>query len=281
MSRSRELQLHILQLEDIRDIMNSMKNLAFMETSKLTRLLEIQNQIIENIETTAADFLNFYPYIPPPVGQSIPVYILLGSERGFCGDFNEMFLTETEFETNSEIIAVGRKLCNRLKNKQRIAAFIDGPNIAEEVPEILNILINTIDQVQKKSDSIALTVMYHDFEKNRTLKRQLLPPFQQSMQKNIEYSSPPMLNMEPTDFLVELIDHYLFAVLHEIFYTSLMAENQSRFRHMEGAVRHLDDETVKLKRESNIFRQEEITEEIEVILLTAETLTGGKKEKSI
>ena len=49
MSRSRELQQHILQLEDIRDIMNSMKNLAFMETSKLTRLLEIQNQIVENV----------------------------------------------------------------------------------------------------------------------------------------------------------------------------------------------------------------------------------------
>ena len=274
MSRSRELQQHILQLKDIRDIMNSMKNLAFMETSKLTRLLGIQHQIVENIETTASDFLNFYPYIPPLVGHSVPVYVLLGSERGFCGDFNEFFLTETEFETGSEIIAVGRKLCNRLKHNPRISAFIDGPNIAEEVPEILNHLTYTIDQIQKKSDSIVLTVMYQEFEKNRLLIRQLLPPFQQSKQKTVEYSCPPVLNMEPADFLAELVDHYLFAVFHEIFYTSLMAENQRRFRHMEGAVRHLDDETVKLTRESNIFRQEEITEEIEVILLTAEALTG-------
>jgi F-type H+-transporting ATPase subunit gamma len=39
---------------------------------------------------------------------------------------------------------------------------------------------------------------------------------------------------------------------------------------MEGAVKHLDDQIDKLRRKSNLFRQEEITEEIEVILLTAE-----------
>ena len=66
--------------------------------------------------------------------------------------------------------------------------------------------------------------------------------------------------------------HYLFAVLHEIFYISLMAENQRRLQHLEGAVKHLDDETVNLRRKSQIYRQEEITEEIEVILLNAENL---------
>jgi F-type H+-transporting ATPase subunit gamma len=56
-------------------------------------------------------------------------------------------------------------------------------------------------------------------------------------------------------------------VLHEIFYISLMAENHRRLQHLEGAVNHLDDQTVKLQRKSQIYRQEEITEEIEVILL--------------
>lgn len=272
MSRSRELQQHILKLEDIREIINSMKNLAFMEANKLTRLLEVQQQIVNNIETAAFDFLYFYPYSPPLLDKAVPVYILLGSERGFCGDFNENLLTETDLEKDSEMIAVGRKLCSRMENNQQIAAFIDGPNIAEEVPEILNRLINTIYQVQKKYGSIVLTAVYHEIEENRIFKRQLLPPFQHSPQNTTPYFRPPELNLEPADFLSELIDHYLFAVLHEIFYTSLMAENQRRFQHMEGAVRHLDEETVKLKRESNIFRQEEITEEIEVILLNTNSL---------
>ena len=67
-----------------------------------------------------------------------------------------------------------------------------------------------------------------------------------------------------------MTEHYLFAVLHEIFYISLLAENQRRLQHLEGAVKHLDDETVNLRRKSQIYRQEEITEEIEVILLNSE-----------
>jgi F-type H+-transporting ATPase subunit gamma len=49
-----------------------------------------------------------------------------------------------------------------------------------------------------------------------------------------------------------------------------MAENHNRLQHLEGAVNHLDDETVNLNRKLQIYRQEEITEEIEVILLNSD-----------
>ncbi|MDD5216054.1 MAG: hypothetical protein PHQ03_11035 [Methylococcales bacterium] len=38
-------------------------------------------------------------------------------------------------------------------------------------------------------------------------------------------------------------------------------------QHLDGAVQHLDNQTQNLYRKSQTFRQEEITEEIEVILL--------------
>jgi len=59
---------------------------------------------------------------------------------------------------------------------------------------------------------------------------------------------------------------------YEIFYTSLLAENHQRVQHLEGAVKHLDDESAKLRRQINARRQEEIIEEIEVILLSAASL---------
>jgi F-type H+-transporting ATPase subunit gamma len=62
------------------------------------------------------------------------------------------------------------------------------------------------------------------------------------------------------------------AVLHEIIYLSLAAENRRRLQHREGAVNHLDDEIVNLQHKAQTYRQEEITEEIEVILLNAENL---------
>ena len=80
---------------------------------------------------------------------------------------------------------------------------------------------------------------------------------------------PPLLNLSPQALLGELTDHYLFAALHAMLYTSLMIENQHRASHLDGAVKHLDDESDKLARHCNVLRQEEIIEEIEVILLSA------------
>jgi F-type H+-transporting ATPase subunit gamma len=60
-----------------------------------------------------------------------------------------------------------------------------------------------------------------------------------------------------------------------MLYKSLMMENQFRVTHLEGAVRHLDDESAELKRQCNGLRQEEIIEEIEEIMLSATSLGEG------
>ena len=286
MSRSRNLQLHITQMEEIRTILNSMKNLAFIETHKLARFQIMQGQAVANIENVAMDFLDFYP-LSVADDNATPICVVVGAERGFCSDFNESLINTIEEEAYSGIIAIGSRLCNRLENHPlEVIASIEGANVAEEVPAILNRLIDTISLLQVSRGDISrpenygatnlaptlqLTVVYHDNVLGQIIRRQIFPPFPRQ-QRALRYGNPPVLNLEPTDFFSDLIDHYLFAVLHEIFYISLMAENQRRLQHLEGAVNHLDDEAVNLRRKSQIYRQEEITEEIEVILLNSEII---------
>jgi len=204
---------------------------------------------------------------------------LVGAERGFCGDFNESLINTVAADAYSGIIAIGGRLGSRLADHPLVIAAIEGANVAEEVPTILNRLIDVIATLPAGSGDmspgaahVAVTVVYHDNSSGQISRRQILPPFPQEQQRTPRYGYPPVLNLTPADFFSDLTDHYLFAVLHEIFYLSLMAENQRRLQHLEGAVKHLDDETVNLRRKSQIYRQEEITEEIEVILLNAENL---------
>jgi F-type H+-transporting ATPase subunit gamma len=82
----------------------------------------------------------------------------------------------------------------------------------------------------------------------------------------------PLLNLTHEAFLAELLDHYLFAALHEMFYTSLTAENHQRMEHLQRALDRLEQQTAELGLKCNMLRQEEIAEEIEVILLSAEAL---------
>jgi F-type H+-transporting ATPase subunit gamma len=274
MSLSRELQLHIAQLKEIRSILNSMKILAFMETHKLQRFKTMQGLAVANIERTALDFLDFYPGLAAAEHNVAHVCILLGSERGFCGDFNESLINAIAAQACTGIIGIGSRLNNRLEGiATEVIATLEGANVAEEVPAVINRLVDAISALHgKSSTALQLTVVYHDNASSQVSQRQVFPPFAQPNQETPHYGHPPVLNLEPGEFFTDLIDHYLFAVLHEIFYISLMAENNSRLQHLEGAVNHLDDETVRLQRKSQIYRQEEITEEIEVILLNTENL---------
>jgi F-type H+-transporting ATPase subunit gamma len=71
------------------------------------------------------------------------------------------------------------------------------------------------------------------------------------------------------EFLAGLIGHYLYAALNEVLYSSLMAENRQRHAHMDSALNKLDEDRAHLRLVYNALRQEDITEEIEVILLSA------------
>ena len=67
--------------------MNSMKTLAYLETRKLSRFVEAQQAVSASIEEVAADFLSFHADSLPVAGETTAVYLLIGTERGFCGDY--------------------------------------------------------------------------------------------------------------------------------------------------------------------------------------------------
>ncbi|MFV9614588.1 MAG: F0F1 ATP synthase subunit gamma [Gammaproteobacteria bacterium] len=282
MTRRRDIEQHRRSLDEIRDIMNSMKNLSFMETRKISGFLDVQHSVVKHLETVAADFLSFYPdtlteTTDTAVDENIDVYLLIGTERGFCGDFNHALLRH--FETMQitrdtdklRLICVGHKLETLLENDERAIIFIDGASVAEEVGNVLNEIVNQLAPIQQHYGSLNLHVLYHDDE-HQLINQQLLPPFQNLLKHQPQQSFAPELNLEPREFLLDLSYHYLFLVLYEILYTSLMAESRQRVAHLEGAVQHMDEQSEELHRQSNILRQEEIIEEIEVILLSAVSL---------
>jgi F-type H+-transporting ATPase subunit gamma len=279
MPSRRKLEEHRRSIEEIRDIMNSMKTLAYMETRKLDHLLDTQHAVVNSIEVVAADFISAYPDAIPVVQAVQEVYLVIGSERGFCGDFNELLLRRLEqiqqdkqSEDFAILIATGQKLHAALRADSPVAARLNGASVAEEVEAVLTHVVDTLAALQTQYGALTVTALYHAADDDTLVTQRLLPPFQDYLDSAPGFSHLPVLNLTPTDFLIELSDHYLFTALHEIFYVSLMAENRRRVQHLEGAVQHLEEESDALRHQSNARRQEEIIEEIEVILLSAANL---------
>jgi len=277
MTHRRDLVRHRHTLSEIREIMNSMKTLAYMETRKLARFLDAQHAVVQSIEDVAMDLLSFYPETLPEAKETTSVYLMIGSERGFCGDFNHALSRhlESSLQRHSSnvplLITVGHKLATLLEEDTRVVARIDGASVVEEATILLSQVVSELTTLQKEHGVLTVFCLYHS-SNNGVVTQKLLPPFQDFQNRPPRFLLPPILHQTPQDLIVTLTDHYLFAALHEMFYTSLMEENHHRVAHLDGAVKHLDTESEELTRRCNALRQEEIIEEIEVILLSATSL---------
>ena len=274
MSKRRNLQQQLDQLDDIKSIMEAMKNLAVVETHKLDRLLENQQQIIRDLEEAAAGFLAFYPYSPAADNSDAEIWLLFGSERGFCGDYNEAlikFLDEHLPVKDGKVllIPVGNKLCMRLEDDPRAVNFVNGPDVVEELMPVLNTIIEHINSLQLQHTAITVNALYHHARTRQIIHTQLIPPFSGYSAPEKINSAPTLLNLKPDDFYPQLVEHYLLISMHEICCMSLLAENYQRVEHMTGAIDRLDKKSANLTRKYHVFHQEEITEELEVILLNS------------
>ena len=260
---------HLAALHDIRDIMGALKNISLTEGLRLRRFLESQQRVIAGIETAMSDFLAYYPQVPTSEATS-EVLLLIGSERGFCGDFNEAVLRcLPNGGKNCLLVAVGEKLATKLQEARLTADTLNGPTTVEEVPATLLAVVDKLHTLNNGHGDARLTIVHHQYDGHvMSLRRR--QPFLDFGAKPASQGYPPTLTLAPQDFYPALIDHYLFAVLHGIFYGSLAAEHQLRLQHLQGAMEQIDRQSAALNQRYNSLRQELITEEIELILLSAD-----------
>lgn len=281
MSKRGQIQKHLGVLNEISGIMSAMKNISLMETHKLARFLAHQHRVLAGIEAAASDFLGHHPEIGYRTeGAASCVTVAIGSQRGFCGDFNQSLVdavSQYRRQPASQarsLLVVGRRLASRLGKDLRVTAAFDGPSVAEEVQPVLHRLMTALSELQAREGRTGLlgvTVIAHREGDNELGIRSILPvPHPGRFASRFSY--PPLLNLAAPMFFSELARHYLWAQMHDVFYSSLMAENRRRLQHMEGAIVRMAEKAGEMQRKYNMFRQEEITEEIEVIMLSSDAL---------
>ncbi len=281
MSGQAELAQRFARLKEISGIMTAMKGLSLVETRKLARFIGHQRRMKANIEAAAADFLNFFPVAGADETQPA-ILLLIGSERGFCGNFNERVLAAMAALPNHDhppaLLILGHRLGTKLETHPSVLARLDGPTVTEDVPAVLNRLMDALHAASRQlsGTGAALFCLAHGSEGEGggepELKRLLplaLPPAPHR-------AHPPGLQIASPEFFAELLDQYLLATLYGLLYESLAAENRQRLAHMEHALDRLDETIAHLALKRNALRQEKIVEEIEVILSSQQAFAEHK-----
>ena len=278
MTGLRFVEHHVRGLKDIRAIMNSMKTLAYIETQKLSRIVDAQRAVTRQLHIAAVDLLAGYPDILPVAVPARHVRIVLGTERGFCGNLNQQLLQHCSAGTDTgPTLMVGRKLYSSMSEAlQGSAVPVDGAGVAEEVPAVLNHIVDELETLRNAHGPATVSAVSYNADGSIS-ERKLLPPFRQEDADAGKYAHAPLLNVAPERLLLDLTDQYLVSSLFEILYESLSTENHRRVKHLSDAVRHLDKQCTELTHRANALRQEQITEEIEVLLLSIGSAGPGTK----
>lgn len=269
MSRRHLIDHQLALLDDVRSIMDSIKTLAHMENQRLTPTLPIQQQSLQHVQQMASVFAADHD-LPPLHGDSeIPLLIVIGSERGLCGDFNKQLMQALDdlpaHDPPRPFITLGSRLGLKLEGRPGLLAQLPGASIAEDIPGVIRTLLEQCAELQNQRPDLSLALLYHDIRRADITLDPLLSPF--FADSHNAAGQPVLLNLQPDAFLRELLQHYLYRVLIHACYSSLLAENRKRVAHLENAVNHLDEEHERLLHRRNRFYQEDIIAELEIIML--------------
>ena len=236
MGRYRSVEHQREQLGELQGIIASMKTLSQLELHKLGGLSEGHHAMEMMLERVVADFLHFYPR-PRPL-QDRPLWLLLGSERGFCGDFNDALIRRLLQacpgcrERPQQVLAVGRKLWLRLEEELPGIIPLPGASVSEELPQALAQVVDGSREQLAGQQADSLHLLSHSGEQGAVTSCQLLPPA-----ATADFplpTTPPLLQLTPDEFFAAFLQHYLYLGLTEAFTLPLLAENHLRVRTWKG-----------------------------------------------
>lgn len=268
MSKRRDVEGHITSLKDIHNIMESMKNFAIMEAHKLDRYQKMQQQVVTSIGYALNDVRYHFTH-ELPLLSAPSIYLLFGSERGFCGGYNEQLLNLLAAQPGHDeaaLIGVGTRLASPLRDRYSNALCLPGPAVADEVDAVLTSVVSAVNQKRMERGALRLQVISFQPDAHQPRCQSALPPLQNIPAGGVA----PLINLPSQKLLAELLEQYLFALTHAWLFAALMSENQHRMQHLDQAGHHLERRLDDLGKRRNVLRQEEIIEEIEVILLSSE-----------
>lgn len=273
MGRRHDIDARIGALGDIAKIVRAMCNLSYLEMRKLIRFIEGQRRVVTGIDEAAVDFLDHHAALLLSLPDAPVVYVLIGAvECPFCGNFNEAVLnaltTRAGIHEDARLLAVGARLTPMLAGDPRLVDRIAGASVAEEIPGVLSALVARLDHLTAALGPINMFVLHWDAASDSVATVGVLPPFRKDgIARSPRHALASRLNLAPARFFGLLVEHYLSAVLPALLYSSLLAEHQRRIDQLKRALGCINERIGALAMTRNTLRQEETTEEIELILL--------------
>ena len=203
------------------------------------------------------------------------LYVLLSSDRGLCGGFNnnitKSFMAMFRKDSGDQVIGVGNKICSYLEN-HGVSQDMLYKNAFSNVNFVLASKIgNHIISKYKDNEIDKVYLIYNRFESALSqviVSEQIMPVELAPITKNPTIQLPKHIIAEPS--VPELFDmifpRYINFLVWRGLLESFASENAARMTTMDSATENAQEMIESLSLEINKARQSAITQEITEIV---------------
>ncbi|WP_113910861.1 FoF1 ATP synthase subunit gamma [Roseovarius dicentrarchi] len=280
-------------MQSIRSIVRTMKTMSAINAAPYERAAEA----IDVWRDTVLDGLHAFLRCHGPLGQEQAqnpqrVLIVMGSDHGLCGNYNELLAREVvrhPFADNAQIICVGAQMQDALSGEGITpAATLLPPANTDGLIRLAGQLVTRLDRLraQAPSGDLAAALIYAQRGAHGThapVAQGLLPLDPDMLaalaQRPWASRSLPQFSMPAPDLLAALVRNLVFATLTRAAAEALVTENAARLARMQQAEQSVDENLEELKAETRSVRQSEITIELLDVITGFEALKGRAKRQ--
>lgn len=267
-------------LEELRQIVQAMKNIAFVELQRVTHLLPAQTLASDAVIAA----LKALPEQTEPfdvAGRSAaPVaWLVIGAERGFCGAFNDHLAAEVvslrRAQPASRFFVAGQRLCQLLGVEIAQSVALPGCTSLEDADLVLDEWIAALSQVAPQYRELWLLYTGEGAIERRRLLPILARAGETPCGPRNRRSAEPLLNLPLATLQAALEHQALRLLLQGALFASLRQEHRWRLAQMQRAQDHLDELGAELRKRRAALRQMEITNEQETLMSSLPGEVGG------
>lgn len=278
--RLAEIEAHIGNMAELREIFGAMRSLASMRVQEATRILPGIRSYAAAMAAGIGAALLLVPEARPARPKGTGAHgrrglVLCTAEHGFVGSFNERLCdaAHATLAQGDALFVLGSRGAAALHEHGRPALWTHPmATRPEAAPETTRRVMAELYRNIAAGRLTRVEVMFarHRQMGGTTIERRLLLPVDPGSLAVPPLRQAPLHNLPPSDLLEKLIADYVFALLTEAAVESLASENAARFAAMQSAHDNVSKKLDQLRQDARQARQSEITTELLDLVAGAE-----------
>lgn len=274
MSDLREIRNSIESSENLQSVVGIMKAYASGNIIRFQNAARSSADYRKALDKAVYVVMRHYrqPEYVFPGKKSGTIHIVIGSDHGLAGRFNERINSfafgEIGHNPGDHVFVVGQQVIYRMPSGHEAAEVFQSAQTDEGITSVVQEILLAVEKYRRRGDFDRIMIYYNRpsegiFFEERS--EQLFPlNFEGIAAKTEKWGTRalPVYLVDRQEIFTHLVRQYLFITLYRNLCYSLAAENASRLASMQAAEKNIEERLNELRFAYRQERQNSITEEI-------------------